>query len=667
MLAAGIRPVAAQVFWSETFAAEGAATAKWKNGGSNPGPADWTWTNDPAAGYQDPDLPPFAAPTATDGYFYFDSDNNGQAAHDVTLTGAGNPANCSGKTPVRLRFFTQYIYFNPDGTEAQIGVSTDSINFTYQTLFAGVPPNLPYHDWVEVDLPQAENALKVWLRFRWIGEYEYHWKVDDLMLFRPYTPNPDSCETAVDIAQYFGQTPGIAQVTGLFDNTNATVSATDPEVMCWSEAGPGGVDILNNTLWFTFPGDGGAYDIQTVPCNAAQYIGQAQGNVGDTQMLVFSGDNCADLTPVQCNDDLFLSGQPDFRAGVTLETTPGQTYYMLIDGFDNQGIVAKGEFCLQITRQPSIPCNDGQVGAFEVLGNGYVCAGENLFDILTVDAGSFVLPTVGPEYGLAWCFTDSIVPPGVWPGAIPGVASTPFTHKVGAPVLLNNNQSLDYGAYYLTPVVLGGGALTNPGALPYVFNINPDGGCYFVGKSVPLTLLPPLDDFSAGAQVTQETLPPGNNGVIVLNVSGGAGAQLNNPALTQYKWSNGATTKNLSGLPAGIYTVTITDVTGCVAPLLQTVEVTSMMVDTADPPVVRSLMLGPNPAHDAILLQLTLEIATAVQIEMIDMPGRVVFTQNAGTVQTLSLPLDLKGLATGAYLLRVVVGGEVAVRTVVRL
>ena len=859
-----LRPdVKAQSFWTETFSDEGAAYANWQGGGANAGPSTWTWTTDPAAGYQDPDLAVFSAPSATDGYFYFDSDQNGQAAHDVTLTGVGVPIDCSGKSNVHLRFFSQYIYFNPSGTVAQVGISTDGVNFSYSTLFTGLQPNFPFNDWVEADLDGADNQPQVWLRFRWTGNYEYHWKIDDLELYVPcaqtpgvifcddfeaydpdlklgpqsahwttrsgmeggdedgivsteqastapnalkiaganpgggpqnvvlelgnrdtgrydlrwrmYVPggkkayfnlldtvppgagagalhlifdaantgelrltaagppvatfaypngqwfdvrqlfdldhrlvtlfvngkfihkrsfenrlgganffgpddqhlyyvddvvfaalpavadNPDSCEAAVDLSKYFGHDPDLPQTTGLFDNTNATVSPSDPPVSCWNEAGNNGLDILNNTMWFNFTGDGGKYDIQTVPCNAANYIGTAQGDKGDTQMLIFAGENCSDLTPVQCNDDLFDNGQPDWRAGVTLETVAGQNYYMLIDGFELQGIVASGEFCIEITRRPLTPCTDGKVGAFELANNGFLCVNQNLLDILTADAGSFVLPSTGDYHGLAWCFSQQPIPAGSWPGKIPNIASTPFVPEIALPFLLNNDTTLVYGTWYLTPVVLGGGALINQGALPYVFNVDPANGCYFVGQSQKLVLLPPLNDISATHQAFDETIPPGNNGAIVLTVSGGSGQYLNDASLYGYKWMDGKTAKDISGLAGGIYTVTISDASGCEAPLVLSITV-GKVTGSADPAIVRAFGLHPNPAMDAVVLHLALEQAAQVRIEIINMQGQLMQTQDAGAVRTLDLPLDLRSLTAGAYVVRVVADGQVALR-----
>lgn len=654
----------AQSFWTESFSDENLATSFWVHGGINNGPAIWTWTPDPTAGYQEPDLEAFAATSAAGGYFYFNSDYNGQVPHDVWLTGWGNPVDCSGKTDVHLRFFTQYVYFNPDSALAQVGISTNGTDFTYHDLFAGLPANLPYHNWVEVDLDEADNQPQVYLRFRWIGRYEYHWKIDDLSFFVPDISNVDSCDAAVDISAYFGKEPGIPQTTGLFDNSTATVSATDPAVTCWNETGGGGPDILNTTMWYTFTGDGGAYSMQTVPCNATNYIGSAQGDTGDTQMLVFSGDNCTNLTPVVCNDDLFANGMPDWRAGLTLETEPGQRYYLLVDAAEMQGIVATGEFCIEITQLPAVPCAQGQAGNFNLEPDPYLCQGENLADALTLDAGSFTLPTVGPEAGLAWCFSPTPIPSNTWPGTVPGLLSTPFTSDAAAPFLLNNGTAVPYGQYYLTPVVLGGGALFDPGTLPYVYNIDPTSGCFYVGASVPIVLLPELNPLSATAQVEHEMIPPGQNGSVSLNVSGGSSDFFGDPLFTGYFWNNFETNMIVHDLSAGTYTVTVYDVTGCVDSLTLSVTVDAV-VGSTDPLSIHKLDLRPNPTSSLLTLDLELERPAGLQLDFLTLQGQLIQTENAGTVGALQHTFDLSRLPVGTYLLRLHVDGEIALRQIV--
>jgi len=116
-------------------------------------------------------------------------------------------------------------------------------------------------------------------------------------------------------------------------------------------------------------------------------------------------------------------------------------------------------------------------------------------------------------------------------------------------------------------------------------------GAFVAGGATPFTLLwntgattPSIDNLSAGtydllvtdgnacqtlASVTLQDPDPiflvftsipanvgSSNGAVNLNPSGGTGTY-------SYQWSNGATTQNISGLPAGTYTVTVTDVNGC--------------------------------------------------------------------------------------------------------
>lgn len=58
------------------------------------------------------------------------------------------------------------------------------------------------------------------------------------------------------------------------------------------------------------------------------------------------------------------------------------------------------------------------------------------------------------------------------------------------------------------------------------------------------------------AEINSPTCPDGNDGGLTINVSGGTGNR-------SYHWSNGAQTRNLVNVQAGIYTLSVSDAAGC--------------------------------------------------------------------------------------------------------
>jgi len=823
-------------------------------------------------------VPAFGSPSVADGYFYFNSDANGQAkAHDVFLTGNGKTVDCTGKTGVTLSFYYQYADAS-ELTRAQVGISTDGTNFTYHTVLGGIPYDGLGEGYADVSIPEADNQPKVWIRFRWTGNWDYHWKIDDLSMSSEAAPvacnlsplsiicdnldtykttmrlgpqathwttwsgtegttedgivsteqaasapnslkiistaaqggpqdvvlnlgnktaghfelkwkmfiptgkngyyniqnvvpigsgswnlgvyfsnngagnfqigqgpnlgdftypnnawfdvvhdvdldnnlltvwidgklakqmaypnnlggidfygannintyyvdnveyvqlpvvtyNGDECKTAVNLSGYLGQAAGIKQTTPLYDNSNATISASDPgEIDCWGERGFSGdaYDFVDNSLWYTFVGDGNSYHIETVPCNATNYIGVAQQDTGDTQIIIYAGSDCSNLTEVvACNED--LANAVDFRAGLNILTDPGQEYLMLVDGFNFQGTVASGEFCLEITLIPTITCDDGAVGSPEVQNDGWICDGTNIADYLSAQTTDFVVPPIGPIFGVSWAFTTEPVPAGTWPPSMTNSYGGSY-NTVPAPYLpslVNDGGFLPQNSiWYFTPVVVAMAVDTGSAANGhFLHELDISDACFFTGESAQLIFLPPLDGLQATTDFIQVTNPPGNNGAIDLTVTGGLFDLVMDPGAYAVSWSgpNGfmSQDEDIVNLAPGSYTATISDITGCVDDVVVTVSVT---VPTTDPKSVRSLSVTPNPAHDAVLLNLALTDAADVRVEVVDMLGQVLETVDAGTVNTLSRPLDLSRMAAGTYLLRVNAGNETALRRIV--
>ncbi|GAB3165084.1 Ig-like domain-containing protein [Telluribacter humicola] len=132
-----------------------------------------------------------------------------------------------------------------------------------------------------------------------------------------------------------------------------------------------------------------------------------------------------------------------------------------------------------------------------------------------------------------------------------------------------SNGSIDLtitgGIAPYTYVWSNGASVQDPGGLApgtYTVTVTDKNGCTVTGNA---TITQPATAITVSGNVTNETSPNSANGTITISVSGGT------PNYT-YLWSNGTTTKDLTGLVGGTYTVIVTDAAGCTKEMRFTVN-----------------------------------------------------------------------------------------------
>lgn len=456
------------------------------------------------------------------------------------------------------------------------------------------------------------------------------------------TPTNNECVGASDINALFGQVIDIPQTSEIFDNTNATTETSDPTTgyECFSEQVVNEsmqFPLIENTLWFSFVGDGEIYYITTTECNTTNYLGS-----GDTQMAIYSGA-CTQLTSVMCNEDGPTAPQGEFPAGLTIPTEAGVTYYMMIDGFNFGGTLSSGEFCIEVTKVNIPSCDDGNGGIATSTEN--VCFQETVSIAIT----NVEIPAL-PQAGFYWAISSADISGSTNPNEENSfLQSLAITDTPSTLSIANNGMELPFGQYFFTAVTFADAEVNTIGGVDLA-----TAGCVFTSESVPVNFVEDLEPLSI--DLTGMDDMGSADGFATVSTSGGSGAYT-------YLWSNGATTATIDNLAGGDYTVTVSDLSGCVEDFVESVSI-GYPVSNEELADWNGIEIFPNPATDIINVSFDFNKKRDISIHVVNMIGQVVLTQNRTDLARGTFTLNVADLPEGIYLVQLTDGTKQTVQKI---
>lgn len=163
---------------------------------------------------------------------------------------------------------------------------------------------------------------------------------------------------------------------------------------------------------------------------------------------------------------------------------------------------------------------------------------------------------------------------------------------------------------------------------------------------------PPL--LTATTLVTNVVGTGNSNGAIQTTPNGGIPPY-------QFSWNTGANTGLLENIPAGNYSLTITDANQCTWDSAFVVNETIGIAEKIDTPTIK---IYPNPANDKLYIDLPMKSECDFQsrpdwqprIELINTTGQVVFEKEISNRQKLEF--DISHLPAGEYFVLVIVDGK---------
>ncbi|MFO7790917.1 MAG: T9SS type A sorting domain-containing protein [Bacteroidales bacterium] len=190
------------IIWEDDFSDD----SLWETAYDEDNPNDGPWVIDtvgPSGSYSE-GMGPIESTTADNGFAMYDSDaigNDASGSQDSKLI-YHTSIDCSAYESVAVSFESYYRKFNGN---CYIEVSTDSSTWEQYQVHEGIETNSATDNpaIVTVNITDfAASESEVYFRFRYIGEWDYAWMVDDIKFFEAPDYDLHLMDARVNFFQY---------------------------------------------------------------------------------------------------------------------------------------------------------------------------------------------------------------------------------------------------------------------------------------------------------------------------------------------------------------------------------------------------------------------------------------------------------------------------------
>lgn len=171
------------------------------------------------------------------------------------------------------------------------------------------------------------------------------------------------------------------------------------------------------------------------------------------------------------------------------------------------------------------------------------------------------------------------------------------------------------------------------------------------------TLSVTLTEAIAISGAVTDAINSNNDGSIIVVVTGGTMPY-------EFSWSNGAITQNLEDIPAGTYTLTVTDENGC---MLSKDFIVGQITGLEEEKKTSKFVVYPNPINqEKLTIEVHLQRPSAVLISIFSNMGNIVLERKLYIKNEIKTLVDVSALPDGLYHVDLMIEGVRSTKKIIK-